>query len=393
MTTTFINNKLNICNNAICQVCDVDKPCPHQHTTFIKDAYKAIEPKYKLDELCIYTFIDIKLSKIDELINKIKTDITADQNDDNIIMTIKTWYDSITDNDKDGYQQIIIDGKVYSYPEYKIKEITDTLGDDFIKTIIPNNLIVDIGSGDCQLSFDLASKLNTFVAAVDIESAKEDMEWTSSANTKSKCDDITDNRKHIIYKGDNLVEAVKAEFPNNPVKIITYNHSLHHFGSIQNIAKSISQSFQLMSNGGMLFIREHDNRKVSGAYLNLQHLFLQLNALIKKDNIETILQKMHKFIYLYTSDFFTFDDIKKMCENIGYKFVRRIDRMSNVYFKNTEFDDISKTMYISFIKDVQTASKKKQIKKFSYRKYVKSNRTNRTKVHKKLTKRFTPLKI
>ena len=106
-----------------------------------------------------------------------------------------------------------------------------------------------------------------------------------------------------------------------------YNHSLHHFGSFENIYNSLKQSYKILQKGGILFIREHNN-KSNDIDINLQHILLSLR-------------------YTYSSHFFSNKFLIKICEEIGFTL---IDCKKNAQLDYIDYTDISRTYLFSFKK-------------------------------------------
>lgn len=391
---SLMDHKLNICNKKDCSICN-GQMC---QTTYIYDAFSIPLIKKDIHDLIFYAFNDVNISKIQELENTFNS-ISNGQTSipDSVYITeTKKWYDNIKPDEFYGFEPIFADNKVIPYFEYKVKEIIDTIG-DYLPKIDNNSLLVDVGAGDCHMSRDLGNYLKCNVAAVDIPSSSNDndvedaINWTSSANQTDACKNTSDSQngtefKHIMYDGSDLVSAVKNEFANKNTVMIMYNHALHHFGNINNIKYSLKQSFDLCSEGGILFIREHDMNKVSSVYLNLQHLFLQLRAIIKLP-LDNILKKTNYFMKTYSSDFFTKKDLIKWCREVGYTFENVNLRKSNHYIKNSkndciEFSDVSKTIFLCFVKKT-VGGKRKQSKKIKRQtKKIKRRKSRQTKYKK-----------
>ena len=336
-------------------------------TNFVINAiqYCCDNKKCILHELLEYVFYDICKSKRDELYKLLKNAVVKQKTDLDVFFIIYNWNHSVVQNERLDNPIIRVNGKVISYSDYKVYEITNT-----IKTVIPKNtLLVDIGAGDCALTKNVADKLGIAGVAIDI---KQPIDWTSLATEQNKCLQLNETKnqngivgKHIYYHGNDLIDSVKKHYPETEVGMIMYNHSLHHFGSFENIKDSLSQSFHLLRKNGVLFIREHDltnkNISISNIYLNLQHIFLQMRYMLKS-NPDTVSIRLHNFMFYYTSDFFSFKNIKSWCESIGFTFSKRVDRKTNMTNANGKIPDISHTMFLAFVKKTKTKTLKHKSK-------------------------------
>jgi ubiquinone/menaquinone biosynthesis C-methylase UbiE len=225
------------------------------------------------------------------------------------------------------------------YNLLKIKNMEDVITEKIFKKI-KNMICVDIGAGDCTLTHLVAEYNNMYPMAVDI---KNDLNWSSSFET-NKCKLVN----HYYYNGNNLIETIKKYSPNKLIGLIMYNHSLHHFGSLENITNSLKESYKLLKKGGVLFIREHDNNN-DNIYINLLHIFLALRNIIEHNlnRIDIIYNYMEYFTTTYTSIFFSKKYIINLCESLGFKLIN----YKKTNFKYINYKDISKTTLYAFIKN------------------------------------------
>lgn len=131
---------------------------------------------------------------------------------------------------------------------------------------LKNDSFLDIGCGDGSLSYFIHSQTNTNAKGVDIE---HDILYGENSIFKNKI-------KFTTYK--NSLQEIPIEFKKNNL-FITYNHSMHHFGSINLISKSLAEAMDLLKQNGLIFITEHQHN-LDSAILNLFHLFIHMNCLL-----------------------------------------------------------------------------------------------------------------
>lgn len=281
-----------------------------------------------------YSFTDISVNYCKVITKKLVKMINNYASDYDILQLVYNWYKNVPKKDIIGFP--------VSNEEYittKVKFMNSVIKQENLENN-KNNVLLDIGAGDCSITNAFGKYNNMIPVGIDI---KSDIDWGSAGG--NTCNKI----KHIFYKGNDLKEVYKKNFKTKKVGMIMYNHSLHHFGSFENIYSSLEQSYALLQKGGILLIREHNN-KSNDIDINLQHIILSLRYTIDhyhKWDYEQIWIYFKNFIYTYSSHFFSKEFLINMCKKIGFKF---IDAKKNKQLDYVDYTDISKTYLYSFIK-------------------------------------------
>jgi len=299
---------------------------------------KLYDNKYKMKDyiykLIRYSFTHVNINQSKLITDKLFTIINNFDSDYNILKLLFNWYIKLKKKDFIGYETSDAE-----YIKSKVTNINKIITQTHLD-IIKNSVLLDIGAGDCTITKAFSDYNNLIPVGIDIKSA---IDWGSAGI--NVCSQIN----HISYNGNNLKEAYVKNFKNKKVGLIMYNHSLHHFGSFENIYKSLLQSYELLPKGGILFIREHNN-KGNDIDINLQHIFLSLRYTIEHYsvwNFEQIWKYFENFIYTYTSHFFSKEFLIKICKKIGFKL---INAKKNQKLNYVDYTDISRTYLYSFVK-------------------------------------------
>lgn len=316
-----------------------------KNNSYISDSFKFMARENKLTNKNIYShiflltryvFVDVKVDKCKTLSDRLYNYIINEhKNDFELSYVVYEWYKNLLDTDKDGFPM--------SNSEYnmgKIKEMASLITPPKLERN-KHNYLVDVGAGDCALTFIMGNYSLMKPIAVDI---KDEIDW-GSASEKSMCSNV----RHIFYDGSNLYKSVKGKIGKEHVGMVMYNHSLHHFGSLENIEKSLTQAYKLLTNGGILFIREHDNYN-NDIDINLQHIFISLRYTIDhypKWDMNMLWNYMENFIKTYSSNFFSKKHLIDLCRTIGFKLIKAEKRKSYNY---EHYKDISKTTLYAFEK-------------------------------------------
>jgi ubiquinone/menaquinone biosynthesis C-methylase UbiE len=290
--------------------------------------------KNYLYTLIRYSFTDINIKQSKIIINKIIKLINNYENDNTILKNIYDWYTKIPKKDIIGFPT-----SNEEYIKFKVETMSKIIKKKNLDKI-KNTLLFDIGAGDCTITKAFGDYNNMVSVGIDI---KSDIDWGSAG--KNTCDYI----KHIYYKGNDLDKVYKKKFNDKKIGLIMYNHSLHHFGSFENIYNSLKQSYKILQKGGILFIREHNN-KSNDIDINLQHILLSLRYTIDHYSnwkYDQIWKYFKNFIYTYSSHFFSNKFLIKICEEIGFTL---IDCKKNAQLDYIDYTDISRTYLFSFKK-------------------------------------------
>jgi len=304
---------------------------------YISIGFKKMCKKKNLNEyiykLIRYSFSDINIIQSKNISKKIEKLVNNNSNDHIIIKEIYNWYKNIPEKNKNGFtltSEEYINTKVnYMNKIIKKKNLEK----------LKHETLFDIGSGDCQITKAFAISNDMIPVGIDI---KSDINWGSSGTNSCK------NIKHIYYHGNNLNKMFYNKF-DKKIGLIMYNHSLHHFGSIDNIIDSLKKSFKILKKNGILFIREHNNYS-NDIFINIQHIVLTIKYIIDHNpewNFDKINKYYKKFIFSYTSHFFSKKYIIDLCEKIGFKL---IDCKKNIKLDYIDYKDISKTYLYAFKK-------------------------------------------
>tara|TARA_B110000208_G_C11716637_1_gene411317 strand:- start:253 stop:1329 length:1077 start_codon:yes stop_codon:yes gene_type:complete len=270
---------------------------------------------YNMLDLLYYIFTDIKIELLDQLAIDIMYLVDIDAPDKFFIEYLYNWYNNLNDTSKIKLS--------LSYTDYINTKVNETIGDlnvDFLR----GKYFLDIGSGDCALTFPIAEKLGMKGVAVDIET---EIEWKGDSKD-DRC------KVRILYDGTNLNDILNEikqlnpyneKNPNNiEIGLITYNHSLHHFGSYGNIKHSIEQASNTITDNGYIIFREHavddfeDDIKI-----NLQHILFQIKYIMNDaETFDEFWNLYIKFIDEYTADYMSEELLKKYCRDEGLTFLK-----------------------------------------------------------------------
>lgn len=178
---------------------------------------------------------------------------------------------------------------------------------------------MDIGAGDCALSFLIGKRLEMKSFGVDIST---DIDWSGDS-----IDDPCKGRK-ILYDGTNIKDVKKIlinkfKIRKPKIGLCTYNHSIHHFGSFNNIETSIKQVSNLLKMGGYIIFREHNIHNIIDNYhINLQHIILFIRYTYNKTKgIDEFIKLYWKFIDEFTSNYFGKKYIEQVCSKNNLKLI------------------------------------------------------------------------
>ena len=304
------------------------------------------DKKRKLLEIVKYSFSDVDMKKIRQLSNILYNCSQNKKSDAEIIYIIVDWYRTLKKKNKVPF--------ALSYNEYIEQKINEAIKNIDDKENIKRKIILDIGAGDCALTRQVGKALHMTPVAVDV---KDDIDWGGANLNKCKL-------TKIYYDGSKLTDVMREldkRFKNKPrIGCVMYNHSLHHFGSISNIEKSLEQSYKLLDKNGYLLIREHNNEN-NDISINLQHIFIALRYMLDAHPEWTgrqLLEYYRYFMIHYTSHFFSKKFLIKYCKKLGYKLIgyqkrivpKPVDYNAELSYGLNPSGDVSKTVLFTFKK-------------------------------------------
>ena len=337
------------------------------YNTYILNALKDINYNNNIIKLLYYCFNNIKIGTLKILAKKIKKAISINSLDYQFIKTIVTWMNNLKSSDYVKFK--------LSYSEYidlKVDESINYIKSD--KRLI-NNTYLDIGSGDCALTYKIGKKLNMKSFAVDIDT---EIDW--SGDSSKSC-----SGRKILYDGTNIKDVKKkilkqfgSEYKEHKfiLGLCSYNHSIHHFGSYYNIENSIKQVSKLLKPNGYILFREHNISKDNFAMninINLQHIILFIKYTYdKKKGLDYFINLYNKYIFEYTSNYFSSKWLENICYKYNLKLIYKKKRIIPEPINKTELIknginpniDISRTYIYIFQKKNKHTQKYKKHKKY-----------------------------
>lgn len=164
------------------------------------------------------------------------------------------------------------------------------------------NTYLDIGTGDGVNPTTIMHKLNL-------------------NEKKIYCTDVPDNEFNFTFKGQckyTIFDGRNLPYEDNFFDLITCFMVLHHVKYLDDLLINIKR---VLKNGGYLLIREHDSNKNIKSFLYVEHDVY--NYLVDNNSIDDEWGKEY-------SNFMSFDKLKNIIENIGFKLIRK----DNKQFKN-----------------------------------------------------------
>ena len=333
-----------------------------KNNKYISDNLKLVINDNGIMKNLYYCFNNISISYLKTLEKKLIKAAFDNLSDKEIIYIIVDWIKGTKDSHYVKFK--------LSYNEYIDLKIEESIG--FIKDdkSLVNNIHLDIGAGDCALSFLIGERLKMKSFGVDIDT---EIDWSGDSK-----DDPCKGRK-ILYDGTNIKDVNKILIKKFKIKkpiigLCTYNHSIHHFGSFDNIETSIKQVSRLLKNDGYILFREHNiHNNLDNYHLNLQHILLFIRYTYDKTKgIDEFIKLYRKFIDEFTSNYFGNKYIEQVCSKNKLKLIYKKKRIIPEPINKKELiknginpdEDISKT-YLYIFKKIksETESKNKTKKK------------------------------
>lgn len=338
-----------------------------KYNNYIYKSLNTINNNNKILKLIYYCFNNVKINylkklekKIIDKINKINKINNIDKLnkyvniDEKIVNIICNWMDDIKYTD---YVKYKLSDKAYI--ELKVNESVNIIKND---KSLNNCTYIDIGSGDCTLSYYIGNKLNMSIIPIDIDT---NIDWDCGYNNNNNnC-----LPRKILYDGMNLkdikekiIHKFPYEYKNGKVliRLCSYNHSIHHFNNIYNIKKNIKQTSNILMANGYIIFREHNiSSYIDYTYLNLQHIFLFIKCNYKKNkNFSNFISSYNNYIDYFTPNYidenFLINECYKNNLILIHKEKRKIPEPTNerTLLNNgiNPYEDISKTYIYIFKK-------------------------------------------
>lgn len=287
----------------------------------------------------LYAFADIDKTTVLNFITTLQS-YPIDTPDTEIAQVIHQWYLSIGKENKIGFKMTD-----QEYQLSKAQNIADIITANFSprkKAKLKGKALLDIGAGDCAMTYLVSEQLKMEANAIDIQS---NIDWggENSSDKKSKNDYMTKIHNHYIYDGNDLLGALKGK----KFAVVMYNHSLHHFPSFQAQVDSLKQASQILEPGGILFLSEHANCFDDDIF-DLSHILLNLRYSIDKNQIATHLEAgdaIAKFKSEYQSHYFSKNILDAIAEQLGFILVKKEIRSAT---------DVAKATFFCFVKKAPT---------------------------------------
>ncbi|WED43691.1 class I SAM-dependent methyltransferase [Legionella cardiaca] len=217
-----------------------------------------------------YAFIDVSKEAVARLIRKLQ-DLPMTADDNAAAEAIASWYISLPKGDLVGFP--MTDGE---YQQKKASNIANIIKSGASENELKEKALLDIGAGDCAMTYLVSKKLNMEACAIDIQT---EIDWggQTSSDKVVKNEYMQKLSKQYVYDGRDLLGTLG----NKKFKVIMLNHSLHHFPSFSAQQNCFRQIAELLEKDGVLFLSEHDNCH-NDDVLELSHLLLNLRYSLDK---------------------------------------------------------------------------------------------------------------
>jgi len=286
--------------------------------------YSTLECFKNIHNLFYYLFSNISEFKRNELAKQWMDTMVANKPfpDSHYATIVYEWYHSIEKKDIVGYPTNIIDNKT--------QDIVDLIKPYARK----NTVLIDIGSSDCQLAKDISGLLDMKPISATIPHGHR---------TKKYQLDICKQIVTIPYK--------EVSFIKEKVGTILFNHSLHHFSSVEAIKTALKQAYLLLEKGGLLLIRDHDSK--NDTFINLQHVVMEMKYSTEMP-VREYQEHMKKYVGSLKTSYFNVVTMKEWCRQIGFTYMKVMKKKTNIKDVCNANIDISNTVYLCFRKQAKT---------------------------------------
>ncbi|WP_199742193.1 class I SAM-dependent methyltransferase [Legionella qingyii] len=304
---------------------------PNQIIKLLKSSARRNEAK----NVFLYAFADIDQKAVFDLMKTLYA-YPIDIPDTEIAQVIYQWYLTVGMQNKMGFP--MTDKEYQESKSANIARIITTGLSPQNRAKLKGKALLDIGAGDCAMTYLVSKHLGMEGNAIDIQS---EIDWggENSSDKKSKNDYMAQISNHYIYDGNDLLGALKEK----KFAIVMYNHSLHHFPGFQAQFESLKQASQILEPGGVLFLSEHANC-FDDDILDLSHILLNLRYSIDKKQIsspEAAMKALIKFKLEYQSHYLSKNILDVIAKQLGLTLIKEEIR---------SVTDVAKATFFCFVK-------------------------------------------
>ncbi|CAM2753130.1 Uncharacterised protein [Legionella steigerwaltii] len=304
---------------------------PNQIIKLLKSETRRKEAK----SVFLYAFADIDPKAVLDLMSKLQK-YPINTPDEVCAAVIHQWYHTVGMENKIGF--VMTDKEYQTSKAANIARIITSGLSPQKRERLKGKALLDIGAGDCAMTYLVSRQLQMEGNAIDIQS---DIDWggENSSKKKRENDYMSQIDHHYVYDGSDLLGALNGK----KFAVVMYNHSLHHFPSFQAQFDSLKQASQLLEPGGVLFLSEHANC-FDDDILDLSHILLNLRYSIDKNQIPTpeeAMKAVSKFKSEYQSHYFSKNILDVIMGQLGFTLVKE-DVRSNT--------DVAKATFFCFVK-------------------------------------------
>ncbi|WP_010653539.1 class I SAM-dependent methyltransferase [Fluoribacter dumoffii] len=283
----------------------------------------------------LYAFADIEPKAVFDLLRTLQ-EYPLNTPDETCAAVIHQWYLTAGMQSKQGFA--MSDKEYQMNKAARIARIITAGLSPIPRESLKGKALLDVGAGDCAMTYLVSEELKMEGNAIDIQTG---IDWggENSSDKKTKNDYMSQINHHYTYDGRDLLGAVNGK----KFAVVMYNHSLHHFPSVQAQFESLKQASQLLEPGGILFLSEHANCFDDDIF-DLSHILLNLRYSIDKNQIPTpkdAITAVLKFKSEYQSHYFSKNIIDAMMSRLGLTLVKEEIRSAK---------DVAKATFFCFVK-------------------------------------------
>lgn len=309
---------------------------PNQIVKLLKSPSRQKEAK----KAFLYAFADIEKQGVLDFIKTLQ-DLPLETPDPEAAAVIHQWYLSVGIQHKKEFP--MTDTEYQHYKSANIARIITTHLSPQQKGKLKGKALLDVGAGDCAMTYLVSTHLKMEGNAVDIQT---EIDWggENSSDKKRKNHYMAQLHNYYEYDGSDLVGALKGK----KFAVVMYNHSLHHFPSFQAQLNSLKQASQIIEPGGILFFSEHANC-FDEDILDLSHILLNLRYSIDKKQILTqgdAMKAILKFKSEYQSHYFSKNILDVITKQLGFTLMKEEIRSPT---------DVAKATFFCFVKKFSRA--------------------------------------